>query len=130
VTRYGAYENKLANRVEVIGGSLVVEVTGMQRAIAHLPRLVIPLGQVLGAAPDPEIERSLTKGRHTTGGRLPGIRSYNVRGHREKAITILLTGEEGDVLVTEVDEPAAVAVRINLALEASDEPSSRECVTV
>ena len=83
MTRYGAYESKLANRVEVVSESLVVEVTGMQRAIAHVPRLVIPLEHVLGAAPDAEIERSLTKQRYTTGGRFSGVRLYNVRGHRE-----------------------------------------------
>ena len=130
MTRYRTYGNKLANRVEVIGENLVVEVTGIQGAISHLPRLLIPLGNVLGAAPDPEIERSLTKGWYKTGGQFSGVRFYNVRGHREKAIAILLTGEEGDLLITEVAEPAVVAARINLALEASDEPSLQERVVV
>ena len=130
MTGYGAYENKLANRVEVIGKSLVVEAIGTQRAIVHLPRLVISLEHVLGAAPDPKIERSLTEGWLTTGGQFSGVRFYNVRGHHEKAIAILLTGEEGDLLVTEVDEPAVVAARINLALESADEPSLQECVAV
>jgi hypothetical protein len=72
----------------------------------------------------------LTKGWHISGGHVPGVRFYNVCGRPEKAIAILLTGEDHDLLITEVEEPAAVAARINLALEASGSPLLSECVAV
>lgn len=51
--------------------------------------------------------------------RVPGARFYNVHGHREKTVVIRLKDERYDVIVTEVNDPAAVVAQVNQAVEAN-----------
>jgi hypothetical protein len=50
---------------------------------------------------------------------LPGVRFYDVHGHRDKTIVIHLTVESYDRLIVEVQDPAEAVAKINDAVGAS-----------
>ena len=50
---------------------------------------------------------------------LPGVRFYDVHGHRDKTIVIRLEDETYDRLIVEVPDPAEVVAKINDAVGAS-----------
>jgi hypothetical protein len=108
--------------VEVHGDHLVIDVRGVEKAMKLLSRLHIPLEHVQGAEADPEIEHTLWRGWRIPGVHLPGVRFYDVHGHRDKTIVIRLKDETYDRLIVEVPDPAEVVAKINDAVGAS--PSS------
>ena len=105
--------------VEVHGDHLVVDVTGTEKAMKLLSRLHIPLEHVQGAEADPEIEHTLWRGWRIPGVHLPGVRFYDVHGHRDKTIVIHLKDDTHDRLIVEVQDPAEVVAKINDAVGAS-----------
>jgi hypothetical protein len=105
--------------VEVHEDHLVVDVRGVERAMRLLSRLRIPLEHVQGAEADPEIEHTLWRGWRIPGVHLPGVRFYDVHGHRDKTIVIRLKDETYDRLIVEVEDPAEVVAKINDAVGAS-----------
>jgi hypothetical protein len=105
--------------VEVHGDQLVIDVRGVEKAMKLLSRLHIPLEHVQGAEADPEIEHTLWRGWRIPGVHLPGVRFYDVHGHRDKTIVIRLKDETYDRLIVEVPDPAEVVAKINDAVGAS-----------
>jgi hypothetical protein len=105
--------------VEIHGDHLVVDVTGTEKAMKLLSRLRIPLEHVQGAEADPEIEHTLWRGWRIPGVHLPGVRFYDVHGHRDKTVVIHLKGETYDRLIVEVQDAAEVVAKINDAVGAS-----------
>ena len=105
--------------VEVHGDHLVIDVRGVEKAMKLLSRLRIPLEHVQGAEADPEIEHTLWRGWRIPGVHLPGVRFYDVHGHRDKTIVIRLKDETYDRLIVEVPDPAEVVAKINDAVGAS-----------
>jgi hypothetical protein len=98
---------------------LVVDVRGTEKAMTMLSRLRIPLEHVQSAEADPEIEHTLWRGWRVPGVHLPGVRFYDVHGHREKTIVIHLHDETYDRLIVEVEDPAEVVAKINDAVGTS-----------
>jgi hypothetical protein len=101
-----------------IAARLVVYVRGVERAMKLLSRLRIPLEHVQGAEADPEIEHTLWRGWRIPGVHLPGVRFYDVHGHRDKTIVIHLKDETYDRLIVEVQNPIEVVSKINDAIGA------------
>jgi hypothetical protein len=104
--------------VDVHENYLVVDVRGVEKAISLLSRLRIPLEHVQGAETDPEIEHTLWRGWRIPGVHLPGVRFYDVHGHRDKTIVIHLKDETYDRLIVEVQDPTEVVAKINDAVGA------------
>ena len=104
--------------VEVHGDHLVIDVRGVEKAMKLLSRLRIPLEHVQGAEADPEIEHTLWRGWRIPGVHVPGVRFYDVHGHRDKTIVIRLKDETYDRLIVEVPDPAEVVAKINDAVGA------------
>jgi hypothetical protein len=50
---------------------------------------------------------------------VPGVRFYDVHGHRDKTVVIRLKDETYNRLVVEVEEPAEIVAKINDAVGAS-----------
>ena len=98
---------------------VVVDVRGAEKGMKMLSRLRIPLEHVKGAEADPEIEHTLWRGWRVPGVHLPGVRFYDVHGHRDKTIVIHLKDETYDRLIVEVEDPVEVLAKINDALDAS-----------
>jgi len=105
--------------VEIHEDHLVVDVRGAEKGMKFLSRLRIPLEHVQGAEADPEIEHTLWRGWRIPGVHLPGVRFYDVHGHRDKTIVIHLKDETYDRLIVEVRDPAEVVAKINDAVEGS-----------
>ncbi len=105
--------------VEVHGDHLVVDVRGVEKAMTLLSRLRIPLKHVQGAEADSQIEHTLWRGWRIPGVHLPGVRFYDVHGHRDKTIVIHLKDETYDRLIVEVEDPVEVVTKINDAVGAS-----------
>ena len=108
--------------VEVHEDHLVVDVRGTEKAMKLLSRLRIPLEHVQGAEADPEIEHTLWRGWRIPGVHLPGVRFFDVHGHRDKTIVIRLKDETYDRLIGEVQDPTEVLAKINDAVGASRRP--------
>ncbi len=122
-------EVKVANTVEVVGETLVVNVKRSKLAV-FLPTMKIPLDHVLGAEADPEIERRLWRAwvlgkysEHCVPE--PGVRFYNPRHfYAHKAIVIWLKDEVCERLVVEVQDPEAAVAKINQAVGAASRLTS------
>jgi uncharacterized protein (DUF1778 family) len=52
------------------------------------------------------------------GVKVPGVRFYGVQGRRDKTMVIRLKDETYDRLITEVEDPAEAAEKINEAVAA------------
>jgi hypothetical protein len=105
--------------VEVHEDHLLVNIRGVERAMTLLSSLRIPLEHVRGAEADPEVEHTLWRGWRLPGVHVPGVRFYDVHGHRDKTVVIHLQDENYDRLVVEVQEPAEIVAKINDAVGAS-----------
>ncbi len=113
--------------VEVRGDALMVNVKKRNKASMFVPTMKIPLGHVLGAEADPEIERKQWKAwvlRSSTpgayGGPDPDVRFYHPRHYlAHKAIVIRLKDEGYERLVVEVEDPNGTVAQINQAVGAS-----------
>jgi hypothetical protein len=104
--------------VEVHGDHLVIDVRGTEKAMRMMSRLRIPLEHVQGAEADPEIEHTLWRGWRIPGVHVPGVRFYDVHGHRDKTIVIRTKDETYDRIIVEVQDPAEVVAKINDAVGA------------
>jgi hypothetical protein len=105
--------------VEVHEDHLVVNIRGRERSMSLLSSLRIPLEHIQGAEADPEIEHTLWRGWRLPGVHVPGVRFYDVHGHRDKTVVIHLKDETYNRLVVEVEEPAEIVAKINDAIGAS-----------
>ena len=108
--------------VEVHEDHLVVDVRGTEKAMKLLSRLRIPLEHVQGAEADPEIEHTLWRGWRIPGVHLPGVRFFDVHGHRDKTVVIRLKDETYERLIVEVEDPTEVVAKVNDAVGASRRP--------
>ena len=109
--------------VEVHDDHIVVDVRGREKVLKFLSRVRIPLEHVVRAEADPNIEWAVWRGWRVPGVRVPGVRFYDMHGHRDKTIVIWLKDETYDRLITEVQDPAEVVKKINEALEARSSSS-------
>ena len=114
-----AESDDVPTHVDVHGDHLVISVRGKELAMTFLSDLRIPLEHVQSVEADPEIEHTLWRGWRIPGVHLPGVRFYDVHGHRDKTIVIHLHDETYDRLIVEVSNPEEVVKRINEALGAS-----------
>ncbi|MDF2701928.1 MAG: hypothetical protein K0S10_872 [Rubrobacteraceae bacterium] len=105
--------------VEIHEDHLVVNIRGIERSMSLLSSLRIPLEHIQGAEADPEIEHTLWRGWRLPGVHVPGVRFYDVHGHRDKTVVIRLKDETYNRLVVEVEEPAEIVAKINDAVGAS-----------
>jgi hypothetical protein len=114
---------KIPTFVEVHDDQLVVDRRGWDKMVKLLGRLTIPLDHVVRAEADPNIEWAVWRGWRVPGVRVPGVRFYDMHGHRDKTIVIWLKDETYDRLITEVEDPAEVVKKINEAVEARSSSS-------
>ena len=114
-----AQTDEVPTHVDVHGDHLVVSVRGKELAMTFLSDLRIPLEHVRGVEADPEIEHMLWRGWRVPGVHVPGVRFYDVHGHRDKTIVIHLKDETYDRLVVEVQDPDEVVTKVNEALDAA-----------
>ncbi|HEX2108234.1 MAG TPA: hypothetical protein VHF70_03030, partial [Rubrobacteraceae bacterium] len=114
---------KIPTFVEVHDDHLVVDRRGRDKMVKLLGRLTIPLDHVVRAEADPNIEWAVWRGWRVPGVRVPGVRFYDMHGHRDKTIVIWLKDETYDRLITEVQDPAEVVKKINEAVEARSSSS-------
>jgi hypothetical protein len=110
--------DEVPTHVDVHGNHLVISVRGKELAMTFLSDLRIPLEHVQSIEADPEIEHTLWRGWRVPGVHLPGVRFYDVHGHRDKTIVIYLHDETYDRLIVEVQDPAEVIAKVNEALAA------------
>ena len=110
---------EVPTHVHVHGDHLVVSVRGKELAMTFLSDLRIPLEHVQGVEADPEIEHTLWRGWRIPGVHVPGVRFYDVHGHRDKTIVIHLHDETYDRLVVEVQDPDEVVAMVNEAVDAA-----------
>jgi hypothetical protein len=108
--------DEVPTHVEVHGDHLVVSVRGRELAMTFLSDLRIPLEHVRSVEADPQIEHTLWRGWRVPGVHIPGVRFYDVHGHRDKTIVIHLEGESYERLIVEVEDPEEVIARINEAI--------------
>jgi hypothetical protein len=104
--------------VEVHGDHLLVNMKTRDKNFSLLSSIRIPLEHVIGAEADPKVEWEVWRGWRVPGVKVPGVRFYAVRGRRDKTLVIWLKDETYERLITEVEEPAAVAESINEAVGA------------
>ena len=113
--------------VEISGGTLHLEVKGLDRLWAFRSSLAIPLSNVRGVRRDPEVARGWFKGFRAPGTHIPGVivagtfyqdgkRVFWDVHHAENTLVIDLDDERYDQLIVEVAEPDAVAARIGEAI--------------
>src|SRR5215203_2111063 len=79
-----AQTDEIPTHVDLHGDHLVISVRGRELALTFLSDLRIPLAHVQRVEADPDIEHTLWRGWRVPGVHLPGIRFYEVPGHRGK----------------------------------------------
>ena len=104
--------------VEVHDDHLVVNVKTRDKKFMLLSSITLPLEHVVGAEADPRVEWEVWRGWRVPGVKVPGVRFYAVHGRRDKTMVIRLKDETYDRLITEVQDPAEVAEKINEAVAA------------
>jgi hypothetical protein len=104
--------------VEVHGDQLVVNVKTRDKNFALLSSIRIPLEHVVSAEADAHVAWEVWRGWRVPGVKVPGVRFYAMRGRRGKTLVIWLKDETYERIVTEVEDPAAVAESINEAVGA------------
>jgi hypothetical protein len=113
--------------MEIQGGTLHLEVKGIDKLWAFKSSLTIPLEHVRGARRDPEVASVWYKGIRAPGTYIPGVitaGTYYQHGKRvfwdvhraENTIVIDLADERYDQLIVEVADPEAAVARIGEAL--------------
>ncbi|GAA2243465.1 hypothetical protein GCM10010232_33090 [Streptomyces amakusaensis] len=116
-------------QINVDGGRLIVEITGMNRVWALKKRLDIPLAHVRGATADPGIAME-PKGIRAPGTHFPrfitsgtfykdGERVFWDVRDSSKAVVVELAGERYTRLVVQVDDPRATVALIERAQHVS-----------
>jgi len=112
--------------IDIRGGTLHLEVKGMDKLWALKSSLDVPLAHVRGVRRDPEIARGWYKGLRAPGMHIPGViaaGTFYRDGKRvfwdvhraENTLVIELADERYDALIVEVADPDATAARIREA---------------
>jgi seryl-tRNA synthetase len=104
--------------VEVHDDHLVVNVKRRDKNFVLLSSIKLPLEHVVGAEADPHVEWEVWRGWRVPGVKVPGVRFYAMRGRRDRTLVIRSKDETYDHLITEVQDPAEVAEKINAAVGA------------
>ena len=104
--------------IEIRGDHLIVNIKTRDKNFVLLSSIKIPLEHVVSAEADAHVAWEVWRGWRVPGVKVPGVRFYAVRGRREKTLVIWLKDETYERLVTEVEDPAEVAERINEAVGA------------
>ena len=118
-------------QIEIAHGSLVVNVTGVDKLLALKSRLEVPLEHVAGVELRPEAARTWWHGFRLPGTHIPGVVTAGSFYHSgewvfwdihdsDKTLAIQLRDEHYTRLVIQVDDPEATAA----ALEAAMRPPS------
>jgi hypothetical protein len=94
----------------------VISVRGRELALTFLSDLRIPLAHVQRVEAHPDIEYTLWRGWGVPGVHLPGIRFYDMQGHRDKTVVIYPKDETYDRLIVEVADPDETIAKIDAAL--------------
>jgi hypothetical protein len=113
-------------QIHVEGGTLVVDITGLDKLWALKSSLTIPLANVRGVTADPGIARE-PKGLRAPGTHLPGVitaGTFHIDGEKvfwdvhdaAKAVVIELADQRYARLVVEVEDPRATVAAIEAAL--------------
>jgi hypothetical protein len=114
-------------QIEVSDGSLVVNVTGVDKVLALKSRLEVPLEHVSGVEVRPAAARNWWHGFRLPGTHLPGVvtaGSFYAAGEwvfwdvhdPDRTIAIQLRDEHYTRLVIQVDDPEAAAATIKAAI--------------
>jgi hypothetical protein len=120
-------------QVEIANGTLVVNVTGMDKVFALKSRLEVPLEHVAGVELRPEAARRWWHGFRLPGTDIPGVvtaGSFYQSGEwvfwdvhdPDKTLAIQLRDEHYTQLVIQVDDPEATATTITWAIQPSSRP--------
>jgi hypothetical protein len=104
--------------VEVHDDHLVLNVKTRDKKFILLSSITLPLEHVVGAEANPRVEWEVWRGWRVPGVKVPGVRFYAVQGRRDKTMVIRLKDETYDRLITEVEDPAEAAKKINEAVAA------------
>ena len=104
--------------IDIQGDQLVVNIKTRDKNFVLLSSIKFPLEHVVGAEADAHVAWEVWRGWRVPGVKVPGVRFYAVRGHRDKTLVIWLKDETYERLVMEVDDPAEVAESINEAVGA------------
>jgi hypothetical protein len=104
--------------IEIQGDQLAVNIKTRDKNFVLLSSIKIPLDHIVRAEADAHVAWEVWRGWRVPGVKVPGVRFYAVRGHRDKTLVIWLKDETYERLVTEVDDPAEVAESINQAVGA------------
>ena len=111
-------EYKAPAFIDIQGDQLVVNIKTRDKNFALLSSIKIPLEHVVRAEADAHVAWEVWRGWRVPGVKVPGVRFYAVRGHRDKTLVIWLKDETYERLVTEVEDPAGIAESINEAVGA------------
>src|SRR3954454_8484025 len=104
--------------IEIQGDQLVVNIKTRDKNFVLLSSIKIPLDHVVRAEADAHVAWEVWRGWRVPGVKVPGVRFYAMRGRRDKILVIRLKDETYDRLITEVQDPAEVAEKINEAVAA------------
>ena len=104
--------------IDIRGDQLVVNIKTRDKNFVLLSSIKIPLDHIVRAEADDHVAWEVWRGWRVPGVKVPGVRFYAMRGHRDKTLVIWLKDETYERLVTEVDDPAEVAQSINEAVGA------------
>lgn len=119
----------------ISGGSLELQVLGVDRLWALKSSLEIPLHHIEGIRADPEVARGWWHGIHMPGTDIPGVLTagtFYQHGKRvfwdvhnlENTVVIELRDERYDELIVEVADPLLEVERIRAVLPAGNEAKS------
>ena len=118
VREAGGKQYKAPAFIDIRGDQLVVNIKTRDKNFVLLSSIKIPLEHIVRAEADAHVAWEVWRGWRVPGVKVPGVRFYAVRGRREKTLVIWLKDETYERLVTEVEDPAEVAERINEAVGA------------
>ena len=117
--------------IDLLWNGIRVRPTGWHRIWSLRREITIPYEQIASIAHDPALARNGPEGIRFPGTNVPGyytagtywkfwdrprVRSFWVRRHAERTITLELRNHWYDLLCVEVDDPAAQVERIRAAI--------------
>jgi hypothetical protein len=120
-------------QIEIANGSLVVNVTGVDKLLALKSRLEVPMEHVAGVELRPEAARTWWHGFRLPGTNIPGVvtaGSFYQSGEwvfwdvhdPDKTLAIQLRDEHYTRLVIQVDDPEATAAALKSAMRPASHP--------
>ncbi len=129
--------------IDLLWNALAVRPTGWHRLWSLRREVTVPYEQIVTVTHDPAFARNGPVGLRFPGTNVfgsyiagtywkfwdrPRVRSFWVRRHAEKCITLKLRDHWFDVICVEVDDPAAEVERIRAAI-AEQSPVSEDAAT-